>query len=111
MSFKISTALEIHGYTIIEDIGVVQGVVVRTPTIAQGFLGAVKSIIGGSIASYSGMCETTRMEAVDSMRASAIKAGADAVVGFRYSTSAIVGQVNGTEVVAYGTAVKLERKR
>src|SRR5262245_51789944 len=55
----VTTTFTIEGYRIKQYLGVVRGIIVRAPTIAQGFLGGLKSIIGGRIGSYTEMCEQT----------------------------------------------------
>lgn len=107
----ISTTFDIPGAKIVRYKGLVRGVIVRTPTIAQGFTGVLKSVIGGNISSYSEMCEQTRDAATTLMWEQAKSVGGNAVVGFRYDASSITGQINGTEIVAYGTAVTVEENR
>jgi len=106
----ISTTFDIPGYTVVKHCGVARGVIVRTPTISQGFMGAMKSVVGGNIQAYSEMCDQARAHATELMTEDAKRLGANAVVGFRYDASSITGQVNGTEVVAYGTAVVIKEK-
>ena len=105
----VTTTLSIDGSRIKEYKGVVRGIVVRAPTISQGILGGLKSFIGGQIGSYTEMCETTRQQAYDKMMEEAQALGADAVVGLRYDASDVESRYAATEVLCYGTAVKLER--
>ena len=80
------------------------------PTIAQGILGGLKSIIGGQIGAYTQMCEQTREQAYELLVQHAHEVGANAVVGFRYDASEIGGKaVSATEVLCYGTAVVIEK--
>lgn len=93
-------------------LGVVRGIVVRAPTITQGLLGGLKSIVGGNIESYAQACEHAREHAFERMVAHAQELGADAILAMRYDATEF-GQ-GATEVLAYGTAVKLgppERER
>jgi uncharacterized protein YbjQ (UPF0145 family) len=106
MSIPISTTFDIQGYRIVEYKGVVRGIVVRAPTIAQGILGGLKSVVGGKIGAYTDMCEQTRSDAFDHLMEHAEQVGANAVVGFRYDSSEI-GE-SSTEVLCYGTAVVIE---
>jgi len=106
MSIPISTTFDIEGYRILEYKGVVRGIVVRAPTIAQGILGSLKSVVGGKIGAYTDMCEQTRSDAFDHLMEHAEQVGANAVVGFRYDSSEI-GE-SATEVLCYGTAVVIE---
>jgi uncharacterized protein YbjQ (UPF0145 family) len=75
------------------------------PTIGQGFLGGLKQIVGGNIESYAEVCEAAREEAYQRMVEHAREKGADAVIGMRYDATEFTQGV--TEVLAYGTAVKL----
>jgi uncharacterized protein YbjQ (UPF0145 family) len=109
MSIPVTTTLSIDGYRIKEYKGVVRGIVVRAPTITQGILGGLKSIIGGNIEAYTEMCEQARMQAYDRLIEHAKQLGANAVVGLSYDASE-VGSHSGpaTEVLCYGTAVVIE---
>jgi uncharacterized protein YbjQ (UPF0145 family) len=82
---------------------------VRAPTIAQGFVGGLKNIIGGRIGAYAEMCEQARQQAYDSMLEHARQLGANAIVGVRYDASEVVSKGSATEVLCYGTAVGLEK--
>ena len=101
----VTTGNEIDGYVIVGFIGIVRGIVVRSPNIAQGVLGSLKQIIGGNIESYAEVCETARREAFERMVRHAQQMGADAVIGMRYDATEFAPSV--TEVLAYGTAVKV----
>ena len=108
MDIKVTTTFEFQGYRIKEYKGVVRGIIVRSPTIAQGILGGLKTIIGGSIGSYKDMCETARQHAFDALVQHAWELGANAVVGLRYDASEVASRVSATEVFCYGTAVVME---
>jgi uncharacterized protein YbjQ (UPF0145 family) len=101
----VTTGNEVAGYSIVSYLGIVRGIVVRSPNIAQGFLGGLKQIIGGNIESYAQVCETARQEAYTRMVQHARERGADAVIAMRYDATEFASGV--TEVLAYGTAVKL----
>ena len=62
---QATTTFSIEGYRITEYKGVVRGIVVRAPTIAQGILGGLKTIVGGQIGAYAEMCEQARQQAYD----------------------------------------------
>lgn len=102
-----TTTFTVEGFRITEYLGIVRGVVVRAPTISQGFFGGLRSIVGGHIQEYTDMCELTRQHATQQMMEHARDLGADGVVGIGYDASEI-GQ-SATEVLCYGTAVRLER--
>ena len=103
-----STTFDMPGYRIIAHQGMVRGIVVRSPTIAQGILGGLKSIIGGRIGAYTEMCEQGRQHAYDAMVAHAAELGANAIVGVRYDASDLGANLSATEVLCYGTAVSVE---
>jgi uncharacterized protein YbjQ (UPF0145 family) len=104
----VTTTFTIEGFRIVQYLGVVRGLIVRAPTISQGILGGLKSIIGGRIGAYTDMCEQTRQQAYDLLIQHALAVGANAVLGFRYDASEIGGKgVSATEVLCYGTAVMI----
>jgi uncharacterized protein YbjQ (UPF0145 family) len=101
----VTTGNEVTGRSIASYVGIVRGIVVRSPNIAQGFLGGLKQIVGGNIESYAQVCESAREDAYRRMVEHARDRGADAVIGMRYDATEFTQGV--TEVLAYGTAVKL----
>jgi uncharacterized protein YbjQ (UPF0145 family) len=101
----VTTGNEVAGRSIAGYIGIVRGIVVRSPSIGQGILGGLKTIIGGNIESYAEVCEDAREEAYERMVKHAEEHGANAVIAFRYDATEFAQGV--TEVLAYGTAVKL----
>jgi uncharacterized protein YbjQ (UPF0145 family) len=104
----VTTTFSFEGYRIREYKGVVRGIIVRAPTIAQGIVGGLKNIIGGQIGAYAEMCEQARQQAYDRMIQHAAEAGANGVVGLRYDASEVVSKGSATEVLCYGTAVVIE---
>jgi uncharacterized protein YbjQ (UPF0145 family) len=108
MSLPVSTTFAFDGYRIKEYKGIVRGIIVRAPTISQGILGGLKSIVGGNIGSYTQMCEQAREQAMAAMLEHAQQMGANAVVGVRYDATEIGGRMAATEVLCYGTAVVVE---
>ena len=109
MEMPVTTTLSIEGYRIREYKGVARGIIVRSPTIAQGIVGGLKNIVGGRIGAYTEMCEQAREQAYDLMVEHAQEMGANAVVGMRYDASEVVSKGSATEVLCYGTAVVIER--
>ena len=103
----VTTGNEVVGHTVASYIGVVRGIVVRSPNIAQGFLGSLKQMVGGNIESYARVCESAREDAFQRMVQHADEKGADAIICMRYDATEFAPSV--TEVLAYGTAVKLGR--
>jgi uncharacterized protein YbjQ (UPF0145 family) len=108
MNVPVTTTFTIEGYRITKYHGVVRGIIVRAPTISQGILGGLKSIIGGQIGAYTEMCEQTRQQAYDLMVDHARSMGANAVVGLRFDASEVASKSSATEVLCYGTAVTIE---
>jgi uncharacterized protein YbjQ (UPF0145 family) len=105
----VTTTYSFDGYRIVDYRGIVRGIIVRAPTIAQGFFGGLKSIIGGHIGAYTEMCEQARQQAFDLLLEHAQAVGANAVVGLRYDASEIGSKnTSATEVLCYGTAVVIE---
>ena len=103
----VTTAMELPGYRVVRTLGLVRGIVVRSRSIF-GTLGAsLQTIVGGNISLFTDMCEKTREEALELMLQHAAERGANAVIGMRYDANEVMQGV--TEVLAYGTAVQVER--
>lgn len=88
-----------------EPLGIVSGSTIQSKNFVSDFGQGLKSIVGGELKSYTGMMEKARKQATQRMIDQAQQLGADAVVGVRYATSAIMAQA--AEVLVYGTAVKI----
>ena len=103
----VTTALELPGYRVKRNFGVVRGIVVRSRSIVGTIGASLQTIVGGNISLFSKLCEQTRNDAFDLMLQHAEALGANAVIGTRYDATEIMQGV--TEVLAYGTAVEVER--
>ena len=103
----VTTGTDVAGYRIVEYLGITRGIVVRATSIGQGIVGASKQLGGGNIQEYVDVCEAARQDAYLHMLQHAHKIGAHAVIGMRYDATEFVQ--GATEVLAYGTAVRLER--
>lgn len=103
----VTTGNDVVGYEIVNYLGVVRGIVVRATSFGQGLAGGLRSLAGGNIPEYTEVCERARGEAYQIMVDHAAELGADAVIGMRYDATEFMTSV--TEVLAYGTAVKLEK--
>ncbi len=103
----VTTGNEIAGQRITRYLGIVRGVVVRSPSFGQGFTGGLQRLMGGNIEAFVEVCEEARREAYQRMREHAKEKGADAVIGMRYDATEFAEGV--TEVLAYGTAVALDQ--
>ncbi len=103
----VTTGNDVAGFRVNGYLGIVRGVIVRSLSIGAGFVGALKQLGGGNIQEYVDVCETARHDAYVTMLAHAEALGAHAIIGMRYDATEF-GQGT-TEVLAYGTAVTLER--
>ena len=104
----VTTAFTLDGYNIVRNLGLVRGIIVRSRSIV-GTLGAtLQTIVGGNITLLTNLCEQTREHAFDLMLQHAAELGANAVIGMRYDATEVMQGV--TEVLAYGTAVYVEKK-
>lgn len=106
----VTTTLDVEDHKITEYKGIVRGIIVRSPTISQGIMGGLKSIIGGNIGAFTEMCEQARQHAYDAMVDHARQLGANAIVGVRYDGSDLGENQSATEVLCYGTAVVVEAR-
>jgi uncharacterized protein YbjQ (UPF0145 family) len=101
-----STTFELDGYHVVQALGVVRGVTVRSRSIVGTFGAKLQTILGGHITILTTMCERAREDAFEIMLAHAQRRGANAVVGVRYDAAEVMAGV--TEVLCYGTAVVVE---
>jgi len=103
----VTTATELPGYRIVRNIGIVRGIIVRSRSILGSLGAGLQTIIGGNITLYTQLCEKTREDAYELMMQHAAEHGDNAVIAMRYDANEIMQGV--TEVLAYGTAVMVER--
>ena len=103
----VTTALELPGYRIVRNIGVVRGIVVRSRSIFGTIGASLQTVLGGNITLLSQLCEKTRQDAFVMMMQHATERGANAIIAARYDANELMQGV--TEVLAYGTAVVVER--
>jgi uncharacterized protein YbjQ (UPF0145 family) len=104
----VTTALELPGYRITRNLGMVRGIVVRSRSII-GTLGAsLQTIVGGNITLFTELCEKTRQDAFNLLLQHASERGANAIISMRYDANEVMQGV--TEVLAYGTAVVVEKQ-
>ena len=102
----VTTAFELSNYRVVQNLGVVRGIVVRSRNIFATLGATLPTVGGGNITVWTKLCEDTRTDAFDLMIQHATELGANAVVGARYDTTEIASGV--TVVLAYGTAVIVE---
>ena len=102
----VTTALELPGYRIVRNLGIVRGIIVRSRSVLGNIAAGLQTIIGGNITILTNLCERTREDAFELLLQHAAEHGANAVVAMRYDATEVMGGV--TEVLAYGTAVQVE---
>jgi uncharacterized protein YbjQ (UPF0145 family) len=106
-TMMVTTALELPGYRIVRNFGIVRGIIVRSRSLLGSIGAGLQTIIGGNITILTELCENTREEAYELMMQHAAQHGANAVVAMRYDATEVMQGV--TEVLAYGTAVQVEK--
>jgi uncharacterized protein YbjQ (UPF0145 family) len=102
-----TTAFDVPGYRTVRTLGLVRGIVVRSRSIFGNIGASLQTIVGGNITLFTDMCEKTREDALELLMQHAASRGANAIIGVRYDANEIMQGV--TEVLAYGTAVVVER--
>lgn len=103
----ITTSISLEGYKITKSFGVVRGITVRSRSLIGNIAGGLQSLVGGRLSVYVDLCETSREEAYQQMVQHAVQRGANAIINMRYDANEITDGI--TEVLAYGTAVFVEK--
>ena len=103
---NIYNTSDIAGYRIVESLGLVRGNTIRAKHIGNDILAALRNLVGGEIKEYTTMLTEARNQALQRMMQEAEAKGADAVVNVRFVTSQVMS--GAAELLAYGTAVKIE---
>jgi len=103
----VTSGVELPGYRIVKNYGIVRGIVVRSRSVIGNLGAAIQTIVGGNITILTDLCEKTREDAFELLLQHAGEHGANAVIGMRYDATEVMQGV--TEVLAYGTAVQVER--
>jgi uncharacterized protein YbjQ (UPF0145 family) len=103
----VTTALELPGYRIIRNLGLVRGIVVRSRSVIGTIGASLQTIVGGNISLFTKLCEQTWSDSFELMLQHAAELGANAIVAAQYDATELMSGV--TEVLAYGTAVLVER--
>ena len=103
----VTTALELPGYKIVRNFGIVRGIIVRSRNIFGTIGASLQTLVGGDISLFTQLCEKTRNDAFNLMMAHANEHGANAIIAARYDANDVMQGV--TEVLAYGTAVWVEK--
>ena len=106
LNMKLSTTNDIAGHSVAETIGIARGSTVRTRNVGNDILAAFKNLVGGEVAEYTRLQADAREQALQRMIEDANNLGADAVICIRFQTSVMMA--GASELLAYGTAVKLK---
>src|SRR5271165_1013284 len=106
-SAMVTSANELSGYKIVRNFGIVRGITVRSRSVLGNLAAGIQTIIGGNITVLTELCEKAREEAYGLLLLHAAEHGANAIVCMRYDANEVLDGV--TEVLAYGTAVQVER--
>lgn len=104
-----TTAFDLEGFSITNNLGIVRGIVVRSRSVFGTIGGMLHSLVGGNITLFTELCERTRGEAFAMMIQHAEEIGANALIGVHYDATEVMGGV--TEVLCYGTAVVVSPKQ
>ncbi|MBI3537787.1 MAG: YbjQ family protein [Chloroflexi bacterium] len=102
----VTTTFDLQWFRVAQYLGVVRGITVRSRSVVGQFAAGVQQIFGGNISIYTELCEHARGEAFELMIQHAAQIGANAIIGARYDANEVTDGV--TEVLAYGTAVRVE---
>jgi len=105
--FIIVTTPFVSGYRVTRVVGTTFGLIVRSRGLGQNIWAFFRSWGGGEIKVYTQLLEQVRHQAIERLAAHARSLGANAVVSVGFDTSEMAGMM--TEVLAYGTAVVVER--
>jgi uncharacterized protein YbjQ (UPF0145 family) len=103
----VTTSTHLEGYRVIQHLGVVRGIIVRSRSLFGNIAGGLQSLLGGNITIYTELCEKTRGDAYDLMVQHAMQLNANAIINMRYDANDVMSGI--TEVLAYGTAVIVEK--
>ncbi len=104
----ISTTAHIPGYEIVEVLDIARGSTVRARNLGRDIFAGLRNLVGGEIKEYTQLMAEAREQAIDRMLADAEQLGADAVLNVRFTTAMVMQGCS--EILAYGTAVRLRRK-
>jgi uncharacterized protein YbjQ (UPF0145 family) len=103
----VTTAFTLDGYRVVRTLGIVRGITVRSRSIVGNIGAGIQTIFGGNITLLQELCEKARLEAYTLLLQHANEMGANAIIGMRYDANEVMSGV--TEVLAYGTAVVVEK--
>ena len=104
----ITTSISLDGYKVVKNLGLVRGITVRSRSLFGNIGGGIQSLFGGRLSIYVELCERTREEAFQLLMQHASERGANAIINMRYDANEVMNGI--TEVLAYGTAVVVEKE-
>jgi uncharacterized protein YbjQ (UPF0145 family) len=103
----ITTSTSLEGYKVVQQLGLVRGITVRSRSVLGNMAGGFMTLFGGQSSIYTELCETAREEAYQLMITHGKEKGANAIINMRYDANEVMQGL--TEVLAYGTAVIVEK--
>lgn len=103
----VTTSTFLEGYKVTQHLGIVRGITVRSRGVGGNVVGGIQAMFGGRNTVYTELCENAREEAYELMMQHAQEHGANAVINMRYDANEVMEGI--TEVLAYGTAVVVEK--
>ncbi len=106
-SSMVTTSNDLQGYRVVRNFGVVRGITVRSRSVLGNLAAGIQTIVGGNITVLTELCEKARGEAYELLLEHAAQHGANAILAMRYDANEVMQGV--TEVLAYGTAVQVEK--
>ena len=103
----VTTSINLEGYKVTKQLGLVRGITVRSRSVLGNLAGGLQSLLGGQLSIYTDLCENAREEAYQLLLQHAQAIGANAIINMRYDANEVMQGI--TEVLAYGTAVVVEK--
>jgi uncharacterized protein YbjQ (UPF0145 family) len=103
----VTTGTELQGYRVVRNFGIVRGITVRSRSVLGNLAAGIQTIVGGNITILTELCEKAREEAYELLLQHAAQHGANAILAMRYDANEVMQ--GATEVLAYGTAVQVEK--
>jgi uncharacterized protein YbjQ (UPF0145 family) len=103
----VTTALDLPGFLVVRNLGIVRGITVRSRSVVGNFFGGLQTLLGGNITIYSELCERARQDTYRDMLQHARQRGANGIIAMRYDATELMAGL--TEVLCYGTAVVVQR--
>ena len=107
-SMLITTSNALEGYRVTKQLGLVRGITVRSRSLLGNMAGGFMTLFGGRSSIYTELCERTREEALQLMIKHGAEMGCNAIINMRYDANEVMSGL--TEVLAYGTAVVVEKE-